>query len=281
MDIERLQIDARGMTFTARAAGPADGRPVLLLHGFPQTSWSWRHTLLSLAAEGYRAVAPDQRGYSAGARPRAVADYEMRHLVADVLAIAATMDMAAFDLVGHDWGGRVAWVTAAMHPQRVRSLSVVSTPHPDALRSARTGHGAGERSTYIDLFRRPEEPERLLLGPDGSGSGIRALFAAAGIEPVTADEYVATLVEPGAVTAALNWYRADGVGVDGLPPIVVPTLYVWSTGDAALSRVAAEMTAEFAAGRYVFAVMEGISHWIPEEAPEELTRLLLEHLRTT
>ena len=280
MDIERLQIDANGLTFTARAAGPPRGRPVMLLHGFPQTSWSWRDVLLSLGAEGFRAVAPDQRGYSAGARPEAVGDYTMPCLVSDALAIAATMEMSSFDLIGHDWGGRVAWVTAALNTERVRSLSVVSTPHPDALRIARPEPDDGERSRYLDLFRRAEEPERLLRGPDGSGSGIRALFAPAGVDSSLVDEYVATLTEPGALTAALNWYRADGVGVDGLPPVVVPTLYVWSTGDTALSRIAAETTAEFVAGRYVFAVMEGVSHWVPEQAPEELSRLLIEHLRT-
>ena len=253
----------------------------MLLHGFPQTSWSWRRVLLALGAEGFRAIAPDQRGYSAGARPLAVEDYTMPRLVSDVLAIAATMEMPIFDLVGHDWGGRVAWVTAALNAERVRSLSVVSTPHPDALRIARPAPGpaGGEQSRYLDLFRRAEEPERLLLGPDGSGSGIRALFASAGVEASVADEYVATLVQPGALTAALNWYRADGVGVDGLPPIVVPTLYLWSTGDTALSRLAAETTAEFVAGRYVFAVMEGVSHWVPEQAPEELSRLLIDHLQ--
>ncbi|HUZ10757.1 MAG TPA: alpha/beta hydrolase [Acidimicrobiales bacterium] len=280
MEIERLQIDANGLTFTARAAGPPRGRPVILLHGFPQTSWSWRHVLLSLGAEGFRAIAPDQRGYSTGARPPAVEDYTMPRLVSDVLAIAATMEMPIFDLVGHDWGGRVAWVTAALNAERVRSLSIVSTPHPDALRIARPGPDGGERSRYLDLFRRAEEPERLLLGPDGSGSGIRALFASAGVDASLVDEYVATLIGPGALTAALNWYRADGVGVDRLPPVVVPTLYVWSTGDTALSRLAAETTAEFVAGRYVFAVMEGVSHWVPEQAPEELSRLLIEHLQT-
>ncbi|HEY3941414.1 MAG TPA: alpha/beta hydrolase [Acidimicrobiales bacterium] len=279
--MERLQIDANGMTFTARAAGPATGRPVLLLHGFPQTSWSWHVVLEALGAEGYRAVAPDQRGYAPGARPDEVDQYAMPHLVADVLAIADTMDMATFDLVGHDWGGRVAWAVAARHAERVRSLSVVSTPHPDALRLAASGADPdAERSHYIDLFRRPEEPERLLLGPDGQGSGIRALFRPADLATSVADEYVATLTAPGALRAAINWYRADGVEIDGLPPIVVPTLYVWSTGDSALGRAAAEGTSEFVAGRYVFAVMEGISHWVPEQAPEELARLILEHLAT-
>lgn len=276
-------IDAGALTFTARAAGPPDGRPVLLLHGFPQSSLSWRRQLARLASAGYRAVAPDQRGYSPGARPKAVADYAVPHLVGDVLAIADTMEMPTFDLVGHDWGGMVAWVAGARHPERVRSLTVVSTPHPEALRAALHGDGDGgdqaKRSGYLSVFQRPEEPERLLLGDDGRGSGLRQLFATTGLDPDSAEEYVSLLVQPGALTAALNWYRAmDRADVDGLPPVIVPTRYVWSTGDVALGRAAAEATAEWVAGRYRFDVLEGVSHWIPEEASDDLNRLLLEHL---
>jgi pimeloyl-ACP methyl ester carboxylesterase len=283
VDIERLEIDANGLTFTARACGHHDGRPVLLLHGFPETSWSWRTQLSALGDAGFRAVAPDQRGYSVGARPEGIDNYGMPHLVADVLAIADTMEMPAFDLVGHDWGGMVAWVVAARYPERVRSLSVVSTPHPEALRAALLGGNPDQtkRSGYMDLFRQPDAPEALLLGDDNSGSGLRSLFSASGLDAALADEYVRCLTVPGAMTAALNWYRAmNGVHVDGLPPIVMPTLYVWSTGDVALGRQAAEATAEFVAGRYKFVVLEGVSHWIPEEVPDELAALLLEHLAT-
>jgi pimeloyl-ACP methyl ester carboxylesterase len=283
-DIERLEIDANGFTFSARAAGPHDGRPLLLLHGFPETSWSWRVLLTQLGEAGYRAVAPDQRGYSPDARPTAISDYATPHLVDDVLAIADTMEMATFDLVGHDWGGMVSWVTAARHSDRVRSLCVVSTPHPEALRGALVGDDPDqvERSGYMEMFRRPDEPERLLLGEDGSGSGLRTLFESSGLDPTMADEYVAVLTEPGAMTAALNWYRAMRASdVDGLPPIVVPTLYVWSTGDPALGRVAAEATAEYVAGSYRFEVLDGVSHWVPEQAPDELGRLLLDHLAST
>jgi pimeloyl-ACP methyl ester carboxylesterase len=280
--IERLEIEANGLRFTARAAGPARGRPVLLLHGFPQSSLSWQPVMRSLAAAGYRAVAPDQRGYSAGARPGDVAAYQVSQLVGDVLAIADTMQMGTFDLVGHDWGGMVGWVTAARHAGRVRSLTVVSTPHPGALAAALAAGDPDQtaRSAYVHVFRRPAEPERLLLGEDGHGDGLRSMFTATGLDDERAGEYVSFFRQaPGAMTAALNWYRAmDPAEVDGLPPVVVPTLYVWSSGDAALGRRAAEATAEFVAGRYQFVVLEGVSHWVPEEAPEELSRLLLTHL---
>ncbi len=282
--IERLEIDANRLTFTARAAGPEGGRGVILLHGFPQTSWSWRGQLSELGDQGYRVVAPDQRGYSAGARPLHVADYGLHHLVADVLALADALKMDTFDLVGHDWGGMVSWVAAARHPDRVRSLSVLSTPHPLALRGALVGGDPAQagRSAQMDAFRQPDVPERLLLGEDCSGSGLEALCAASGLRPADTRQYLAVLTRPGALTAALNWYRAmDGKELADLPLVTVPTLYVWSTDDPALGRPAAEASAPFVSAPYRFVVLEGVDHWIPEAAPKELARLLIEHLATT
>ncbi len=279
--IDRLEIEAGGFNFTGRACGPHEGRRVLLLHGFPQTSWAWRDELWALGQAGYRAIAPDLRGYCDGARPADVADYATEHLLDDVLALADSMEMETFDLVGHDWGGMLGWITAARHPGRIRSLAVVSTPHPLALQRAllsgdpdQTAHGAATES-----FRTPEVPERLLLGADGAGGGLANLLAETGLDDDDARMYVAALTEPGALSAALNWYRAmDGKALRDLPPVAVPTLYVWSTGDPAVGRMAAEATAEWVHGPYSFEVLEHVSHWIPEMAPAELSALLLRHL---
>ncbi len=302
MDLEEIEVEANGLVFRARAAGPADGRLVVLLHGFPQTSWSWRHVLPVLAASGYRAVAVDQRGYSPGARPPAVADYRIGHLVDDVVAVAESLGAESlgagslragsmgvgasgdgrFDLVGHDWGGMVAWMVAGRHPERLRSVSVVSTPHPDALGAVIMAgqDDQAERMSYIGFFQRPDEPERQLLGEDGSGSGLRDLFATTGLDPAATDEYVAVLTAPGAMTAALNWYRAMDA-IEPLGPVAVPTLYVWSSDDPALGRAAAETTADWVTGPYRFTVLDGVSHWVPEEAAPELSGLLLDQLSAT
>ena len=253
--VERLEIDANGMRFSARAAGPANGRPVLLLHGFPQSSLSWLPVMHTLAAAGYRAVAPDQRGYSAGARPADVAAYRVSQLVSDVLALADTMQMGRFDLVGHDWGGMVAWVTAAQHPGVVRSLSVVSTPHPGALAAALSAGDPDQtaRSAYVHVFRRPAEPERILLGEGGDGEGLRSMFAATGLDEAQAGEYVSLMQAPGAMTAALNWYRAIPFAAATPPsPVEVPSLFAWGARDRFVTRAAATSCGAWVRGPYRF-----------------------------
>lgn len=267
-----------GLTFRARVAGPDDGRLVLLLHGFPQTSASWVVTMDALASAGYRAIAFDQRGYSAGARFAEVEQYGLDHLVADVMAVAYDVGGHQFDLVGHDWGGAIAWQVAGRHPERVRTLTVASTPHPAAFAAALRGELGGdqvESSAYAEFFRMPEAPEQTFLASDAAA--LRAAYAALPAEIV--DDYLQVLTQPGALTGGLNYYRATKFDEQPDPgPITAPTLFVWSNGDDYLRREAAEATASHVEGQYCFVELDGVSHWIPETAPEEFSRHLLEHL---
>jgi pimeloyl-ACP methyl ester carboxylesterase len=278
--IDRVEIGADGLTFTGRACGPHDGRPVLLLHGFPQTSWAWRDALWALGTAGFRALAPDQRGYCPGARPTDPSAYATERLVADVLAVADALDMERFDLVGHDWGGMLGWIVAARHADRVRTLSVLSTPHPFALREVLGGADQGPvgHRQAMAQFVETGVPERL-LGPDGNGGNLSGLLTESGLDEHDARMYVEALKEPGALAAALNWYRSmDTEIVRDLGPVTVPTLYVWSTGDRAFNREAAESTARHVRADYVFEVLDDVSHWIPETAADRLSSLVLAHL---
>lgn len=266
-------------TFDALVDGPEGGELVLLLHGFPQTSASWREQITALGAAGYRAVAPDQRGYSPRARPIELAAYAMPELVGDVIGFADALGAERFHLVGHDWGGAVAWQVAGRHPDRLHTLAVVSTPHPEALRRAYRGDLGGDqaqRSGYMTFFRQPDSQDRML---ENDAAVLRLLFAGSGMPEGREQPYIEALGTPQALGAALNWYRAASVDdPDGLGPITTPTLYVWSTDDVALGTEAAQATAQCVEGPYRFAVLEGVSHWIAEQAPDRLNRLLLDHI---
>jgi pimeloyl-ACP methyl ester carboxylesterase len=275
MTMEALELEVGDYTFTARAAGPSDGELVLLLHGFPETSFEWKAQLPMLAAAGYRAVAPDQRGYARGARPAEPSAYLIDFLVDDVIGFADALGAERFHLVGHDWGGAIAWYVAGRRGDRLHTLTVVSTPHPVPFaRSIREGEQR-EKSEYMIMLR-SDEAEETFLGNDAAM--LQSLYAGSGLHDAdAAAEYVRVLREPGALTGGLNYYRANTFE-EPLGPITVPTMYVWSTDDIALGREAAEGTAACVEGPYRFEVIEGVSHWIPEEAPDALNALLLEHL---
>ena len=271
--MDRITVDVGALTFDVAVAGPAEGRPVLLLHGFPQSSWSWRFVMEALSQQGFRALAPDLRGYSPGARPVGVEHYAMSHLVADALGLLDALGLGRADVVGHDWGAAIAWQLAIRHPERVRSVTAVSVPHPLAFVDA-LGSDPDQRarSRYMKDWLSDDAEVALL------GTGARSLQDIFGGVPDSAP-YVAAMREPGALTAALSYYRAQSMAdMAGLGPVTVPTLYVWSDQDRALGEVAARATSSYAEGRYRFEVLAGISHWIPEEAPADLSRVLLEHL---
>ncbi len=270
--------------FTADVARPDSGAVVLLLHGFPQSRHAWRAQVPALAACGYRAVAPDQRGYSPGARPDPAHDlsaYGIEQLVRDALELAdaARPDGAGrFHLVGHDWGGQVAWALAGRHPERIASLTVLSRPHPAAFRRAFEANVGDQqqRSRHHRAFHDPATGKLLL--EDGARR-LRAALSDQGVPPAAVDEYLSVLGDPAALEAALGWYRAAGtISALEVPKIAVPTLYIWGDRDATVGRAPAEWTAEYVAAPYRFEVLPGVGHFVTDEAPERTTAVLADWL---
>jgi pimeloyl-ACP methyl ester carboxylesterase len=277
------QVDVGDLTFDVRVDGPEDGRPVLLLHGFPETSLSWAAVTPKLTAAGLRTYAPDQLGYSPGARPDEVAAYSTPSLAQVTADLMTALGVDRADVVGHDWGANVAWALAAWHPDRVRSLTAVSVPHPAAYTVAyRTDPEQKERSGYIRLFWQAGKAEDVLLADDSRR--LRRMLSGgegdSGVPAEAIDEYVAVLSAPGALTAALNWYRAMS-SKDRVDPVGVPTTYVWSDGDIAIGRTAAEACANYVTGDYAFVELPGITHWIPEQAPDQLAAAILDRIAST
>jgi pimeloyl-ACP methyl ester carboxylesterase len=271
-----MQVDVGDLTFQVRTEGPADGAPILLLHGFPETSLSWTAVMPLLATAGLRIYAPDQLGYSPGARPGEVDAYAMPNLAQVTADLMTALDLPTAHIVGHDWGANVAWTLGAWHPDRVRTLTAVSVPHPAAYTAAfRADPEQKERSAYIRLFWQEGKAEEVLLA-DGARRLRRMLGTEAetGIPAEAVDEYVAVLSAPGALTAALNWYRAMSSG-PRVDPVGVPTTYVWSDGDVAIGRTAAEACGDFVTGDYRFVELPGVTHWIPEQAPGQLATEIL------
>jgi len=278
------EIDANGMVFRARftgAEGPS-GEPVILLHGFPETSIMWAGLMERLGEEGYRCFAPDQRGYSPGARPGTVEDYQYRKLVSDVMAQADALGYARFHLIGHDWGSAAGWALIHLHPGRVRSWTAMSVPHMDAFASAIADDpDQRQRSRYMGFFMLPEKPEQSLTADDFAA--LRSLWSSIPREQV--DEYVGVFSQAGALTAALNWYRANAVLLEKrregpkFGPVLHPTLLIWGNQDIAVGRVAVERTAQHMKGPYRLVELNA-GHWLVQEEPERVRDEILSHLKS-
>jgi len=271
-----------GLTFTADIAGPADAPLVLLLHGFPESRHSWRAALPVLANARYRAVAPDQRGYSAGARPDPadLSNYAFDKLVNDAIEIvaAAGHEGRRFHLVGHDWGGQVSWGVAAAHSQRLASLTILSRPHPKSFRRAleKPDGEQKNRSRHHRAFLDAETGKLLLA--DNARRLREGLFGQ-GVPAAAMDEHLSVLGNPAAMEAALAWYRANvGLAAD-IGVIEVPTLYIWGDADATVGPDAAHGTGEFVGAAFAMEVLPGIGHFIMDQAPAKATELLLAHLK--
>lgn len=272
---QQHRVTVGEFTFDVTVAGPPSGRPILLLHGFPQTSWSWRHVIAPLAAAGHRVLAMDQRGYSPGASPDPVEQYRGVHLVADVLGVLGAFGIESVDLVGHDWGAAVAWQVASRHPARVRTLTALSVPHPGAFSEAlRVDSDQRRRSAYMRDFATPGY-ERTLLADDAAM--LRAMFGhGTGVDVDHVLRHVGTAP---VLRRALNWYAAQSFDRPATTPATdVPTLHVWSDQDIALGEYGARATVRYVTGPYELVTLHGVSHWIPEQAPAQTAELILRHV---
>jgi len=276
--IETNIVASGNLSFTVDASGPATGAPVLLLHGFPETRRMWRHQLEALGRAGYRAIAPDQRGYSPGARPEGVEHYGTDRLVSDALSLMDALGAPRFHLVGHDWGGQLAWLIAARHADRVLSLSVLSRPHPAAFAKAMQDDKAqAERSRHHRTFREDDAITRMRAA---KLKPLREALERQGVPRGDADEYMLALSEPGAIEGAMNWYRAGNIAASSVPSVSVPTLYVWGRQDATVGTTAAELTAKYVTGFYRFVVIEDAGHFVVDQFPARVSELLLEHIES-
>lgn len=274
------KIQANNLKFDVRFAGPIDGEVVILLHGFAQTSFSWRDQLAALGAAGYFAIAPTQRGYSPNARPKNIEEYELANLTQDIIAIADRLDADNFHIVGHDFGAILGWQLAASEPDRIRSLSVLSTPHLDAYNTELADDSSCQyqASSYFDLLISQTSEEFFLAN---EASKLRSLYNDE-IDNIAIEEYVSLLSNKKALSAALNWYRANIKNRRFTTPkigsISVPTLYMSGTEDSAFCYEVVERTNNFVTSSYHFKELKNIGHWIPEQASLLVTIEILQHI---
>jgi pimeloyl-ACP methyl ester carboxylesterase len=269
-------VSARGLEFEAFPEGPEDGPAVLLLHGFPQNARQWDRVTPALHEAGLRTVAVNQRGYSPGARPTDIAAYALTECVDDALSIMDGLGVARFHVVGHDWGAAVAWHLTATHPDRVRTLTAISVPHPGATSTALHANGSDQRqrSSYMRLFADLDKAVPLLLEDDAQR--LKALFLGSGLGDDEVEKYVGPLRDPAALRGALSWYAAIFAHRPPMAPAVtVPTTHLWSNGDYALGRVGAEACHRFVTADYRFIELDGVTHWIPDQAPEATIEAIL------
>lgn len=270
---------APGMVFDVSVGGSADTPLVLLLHGFCVSRFFWDNQIPALAEAGYFALAPNQRGYAAGARPDPANfdNYNIEKLIGDALDIVKAVgnEGRRFHLVGHDWGGSLSWIIADRWPERLASLTMLSRPHPTAFaRAMKEDPEQPYRSRHHRELLDPGAGPRLLAN---NTAWVRDRLTRNGLPPAAIEKHLSVLGNPAGMEAALAWYRARGER-PAVGPTKVPTLFIWGDHDDTVGRMAAEGTAEFIDAPYQFAVLDGGGHHAADQMPERVTELILQHL---
>ena len=270
--MRRIEGDGVELAVLDEGEGPA----VLLIHGFPDSSHLWRNQVPALVGAGFRVVVPDLRGFGESDRPTAVDDYGVMHSVADMLAILEALGVERTHVMGHDYGAVVAWLLAITAPERVERLVAISVGHPNVFRERSIAQR--EKSWYMLLFQFEGLAEELLARDDWK------LFREFSRGDGDLDRHLADLSRPGALTAALNWYRANSdprrelSPRPPLPRVTAPTLGIWSTGDNYLLEELMLRSEEHVTGPWRYERIEGASHWLQLDAPERVNELLLDFL---
>jgi pimeloyl-ACP methyl ester carboxylesterase len=268
----RLRVGEITLNVVDEGRGPA----VLLLHGFPDSSHLWRHQIPALVSAGFRAIAPDLRGFGESDRPAEVSAYGLMNVVKDALALLDTLGVQSAHVLCHDFGAAVGWLLAALHPAKVERFIPLAVGSPQSFGDA--GFAQREKSWYMLLFQFKDVAEQIITREDWK---FMRDFARHHPE---CDHWIAQLSRPGALTAALNWYRATSgperwlAARPALPKVRAPTLGIWSSGDAYLTEAQMVRSSEFVAGPWRYERLEDASHWLQLDRPAEVNRLVLEFL---
>jgi epoxide hydrolase 4 len=277
---KQRQIKAGDLTFNVVEAGPAEGALIILLHGFPEFWFEWREIVKPLAQSGFRVVAPDQRGYGLSEKPRGVDAYRLDWLADDVVAIARAFGHERFHLVGHDWGGSVAWWLATRRPEHVSKMVISNAAHPAVWRAAmKNDPEQRRRSGYVRIVRIPWIPEAMIRL--GGYRSLEAAFAEVGppgaFDRSTIDRYRVAWRQPGALTSMLNWYRAlfrQPLPMPALSSIPVPTLLIWGDRDRFAVPGLADRSASLCRNVQIEHWPDA-THWTPHDDPERFLNAVL------
>lgn len=278
--IETSRIEtAPGLVFDCSVGGRESAPLVLMLHGFCVSRYFWDNQVPVLAAAGYFVVAPNQRGYATDARPDPADfdNYRIDKLIGDATDMVAGVGHGnrRFHLVGHDWGGSLAWIIADRWPERIASLTMLSRPHPASFsRAMKTDPEQPHRSRHHHELLDPAAGPRLLAE---NGKWVRDRLARNGVPQEAIEKHLSVIGNPPAMEAALAWYRARGER-QPIAPTKVPTLFIWGEADDTVGRIAAEGTAEFIEADYHFVPLPGVGHYAADQVPVRVNDLLLEHL---
>jgi pimeloyl-ACP methyl ester carboxylesterase len=274
--VEIKEIAANGMIFRCRVCGMENsGEPVILMHGFPETSHMWEDMLIFLASQGYRCLAPDLRGYSPGARPLDVASYSIDKIASDIIALADNIGFQKLHLVGHDWGAGCGWTVVELHPERVNSWSALSIPHMAAFDIAKeTDKEQIYKSWYMVAFQLPLIPELFF------GAGVAAISAQLWNKssPAEVQEYVNVFKDVACRKAIINWYRANNKLPISYGDVFIPTILIWGKNDIAIARAGIEMTKNYLKGQHQIIKLDA-GHTLIQEEFERVSQEILSHIQ--